>query len=255
MNEEKIVIEGTRGTIEEINKKLLSIVDECKWNIGEEGISITAVDPAHVGMVSTDIPKENFERWEIDEEVEIGLNLKKLKKYLKIYGKKEVLTMEIAKGCSHLILKGEKITHRMPLLDTAGMRSQSMPDLSDLPARFKCKAKSIKKALKGISNISDHFGMAIDEDSISLYTQEDEDSFELVLPREDLEELKSDGGFSSLFAHDYASNMFKTISASTTLDIHMGEDYPIKIDFDYMDDDEENCATCTFMLAPRIEAE
>ena len=60
-----------------------TLIDEVKFTIDKEGMSLKAVDPAHVAMVDLKINADAFESYEA-EETEIGLDLDKVKEVLKV---------------------------------------------------------------------------------------------------------------------------------------------------------------------------
>lgn len=61
------------------------LVTEVKIKVNEEGISITAIDPANVAMVSFLIPKSSFSQFESGKEI-LGVNLDSLKRVLRRCG-------------------------------------------------------------------------------------------------------------------------------------------------------------------------
>ena len=68
------------------------LVLEVRVKINEFGMSIVAIDPANVAMVSFKIPKSAFLEFEAGEEV-LGINLDNFKKILKRAGKTSSLTL------------------------------------------------------------------------------------------------------------------------------------------------------------------
>jgi len=63
--------------------------------------------------------------------------------------------------------------------------------------------------------------------------------------------LKEDAGrVKSIFSLDYLNKVIKAKKLSDTLTLHLGDDFPLKIDFKVPDKLE-----LSFILAPRIEEE
>ena len=69
------------------------LVLEVRVKVGELGLSITAIDPANVAMVSFNVPKRSFSIFETDDEV-LGVNLEDFKKILKRCGLRSSLILE-----------------------------------------------------------------------------------------------------------------------------------------------------------------
>ena len=61
------------------------LVAEVKIKINEFGLSITAIDPANVAMVSLKVPKKSFSEFDVGSET-LGVNLDSLKRILKRSG-------------------------------------------------------------------------------------------------------------------------------------------------------------------------
>src|SRR3989344_4794741 len=95
------------------NPKLLSevisiiseLVTEVKIRFDETGLSIIAVDPANVAMVSFKLPKEAFSEYESGKEV-LGINLDSLKAVLRR-----------TKSGSSLIIQNEEGVLKLNILD------------------------------------------------------------------------------------------------------------------------------------------
>lgn len=225
-----------------------TIVDEVKINLTEDGLSLKAVDPAHVAMVDLDLNKDAFESYEANE-TEIGLNLKKVEQFLKLSGAGDVIRMEHDEEDNRLVMEVNNITQKMALLDTAGMTDPNVPSL-DLPLNLKVKGKHVLNGVKASENISDHISITANPDGFEILSEEDEDMVRLSLGEDDLEELSANEEVRSLFALDYFSNMIKCVSKDTILDIELGADYPIKIEFSFAEDN----GNVRYLLAPRIES-
>jgi len=225
-----------------------TIVDEVKINLKEDGLSLKAVDPAHVAMVELNLSKDAFNSFEASE-TEIGLNLNKMDQFLKLAGSNDLVSIQHIEEENRLLLEVDNITQKMPLLDTAGMTDPSVPTL-DLPISLKIEGKHLLKGVKASQNISDHIAITANPDGFEIFSEEDEDMVRLKLTEDDLVELDAKQEVRSLFALDYFSSMIKCVSSDTPLNIELGADYPIKIQFDFADGD----GNVRYLLAPRIES-
>jgi len=59
-----------------------AIIDECKLNIGTEGITVDEVDLANVCQVSAKLPREMFDSYQCTNNQTIGINLTKYQKII-----------------------------------------------------------------------------------------------------------------------------------------------------------------------------
>ncbi len=225
-----------------------TIVDEVKINLDENGLSLKAVDPAHVAMVDLTLKSEGFESYEANE-TELGLNLNKIDQFLKLAGSGDIIKIVHDEEDNRLTMNVRNITQKMPLLDTAGMTDPNVPSL-DLPISLRIKGEHLLNGVKASENISDHISITANPDGFEIFSEEDENEVEMSLGEDELEELSASEEVRSLFALDYFSDMVKCVSRDTILAIELGADYPIKIQFDFA----EGNGNVRYLLAPRIES-
>lgn len=225
------------------------LVNEAKFNITAKGITLRAVDPAHVAMVDLELRQAAFEEYKASE-MELGIDLDKLSGIMKLAAAGDSVTLEYDEEANRLVVRIGNLVRRMGLIDTAGMPDSKVPHL-DLPAKAVVKAGELSKGVRASEAVSDHLALNIDKESFELYAEGDTDTVNLKLPKEMLLELKADGKFRSLFSIDYFSNMIKPVRSEDPITINLGNDNPIRVDFDIADKNGH----VTYLLAPRIESE
>jgi len=225
------------------------LVNEAKFNITSKGISLKAVDPAHVAMVELDIKSTAFEEYKSDD-MELGIDLDKLSGIMRLADSGDTVSLEYDEKSNRLIVRIGNLVRRMGLIDTAGMPDSKVPDL-DLPAKAIITASELSKGVRASEAVSDHLALSIDKEAFELFAEGDTDTVNLKLPKDMLVELSSPGKFKSLFSIDYFSNMIKPVKAGDPITIFLGNDNPIRVDFDIA----EKKGHVTYLLAPRIESE
>lgn len=225
------------------------LVNEAKFNITSKGISLRAVDPAHVAMVDLEIKSTAFEEYKSNE-MELGIDLDKLSGIMRLASSGDIVSLEYDEKSNRLVVKIGNLVRRMGLIDTAGMPDSKVPNL-DLPAMAIVKASELSKGVRASEAVSDHLALSVDKDSFELFAEGDTDTVNLKLPKDLLVKLNSPGKFKSLFSIDYFSNMIKPVRGEDSITISMGNDNPIRVDFDIA----EKKGHVTYLLAPRIESE
>jgi len=225
------------------------LVNEVKLNINSKGISLRAVDPAHVALVDLDIKKDAFEEYKADD-MELGIDMDKLGSIMRLSGTGDTVNMEYDGDTNRLVLKIGNLTRRMGLIDTAGMPDPKMPNL-DLPGKVVLKASELTQGVRASEAVSDHLALTLNKDDFELYAEGDTDTVNLKLPKKLLIDLKTNSKCKSLFSIDYFSNMIKPVHGENTITIMMGNDNPIKVEFEIAN----KKGRVTYLLAPRIESE
>lgn len=225
-----------------------TIVDEVKINADKDGLSLKAVDPAHVAMVDLHLDTKAFADYKA-EDTELGVTLNKIDQFLKLSSPSDMITLEHEDDDNRLVLKVNNITQKMPLLDTAGMTDPSVPQL-DLPINVKLLGKHLQTGVKASQNIADHIAISAGPDGFEIFSEEDEDSVRLALSKDEVENIDASESVRSLFALDYFSNMIKSVASNTIVELELGRDYPIKVKFEFA----QGNGKVMFLLAPRIES-
>jgi proliferating cell nuclear antigen len=235
--------------LKEIIKVVATLVDEVKLNIDADGVTLKAVDPAHVAMVDLHLGKEAFEDLEATE-CELGIDIDKVKEVLSLAKAGDMIDMEHDEERNKLVVRIENITRHMSLVDTMGMSDPKMPQLN-LPAKIKLAAAELNQGIKASESISNHIALVANSEGFELSSQGDTDSVSLKLRKDLLLSLEAAEPVRSLFSLDYFSNMVRSVPSSGVVTLAIGQDYPAKVDFEIA----EGNGMVTYLLAPRIENE
>ncbi|OYT60154.1 DNA polymerase sliding clamp [Euryarchaeota archaeon ex4484_178] len=233
--------------LKEITNLLLTLVSEAKFEFSNNGISVKAVDPAHVAMIVLNVSKEAFLEFEAEEE-ELGVDLDKVRDILRLASSGDVV--EISKEGSKLTFLIGNLTRSMPLIDTSAMSVPKVPNLV-LPAKVILPVDEFEHGIKAAESISDNITLRITPTEFEMYTQGDEDTARLTIPKDMLKELSCDEPVKSMYPVDYLLKLVKAMDSAEYLTIYVGTDYPIKIEFDITGGKGQGA----YLLAPRIEGE
>ena len=242
-------VEVKTETLKELISVLSTLVDEAKFNITEDGINVKAVDPAHVAMVDLDLKNTAFEEYK-DSETELGVDINRLNDVLKLAKPADLITINHDEEKNRLILKVENITRRMSLVDTTGMSDPKVPNVP-LPVKVVIKTSELGQGIKASESIADHISLSVTPEGFELSSEGETDSVNLKLTKDLLEKLECKESVKSLFSLDYFSNMIRSVSSSDKITMHLGTDYPVKLEFEIA----QGNGHVEYLLAPRIESE
>ena len=226
-----------------------TLVDEAKIQVTPEGISLKAVDPAHVAMVDLSMGKKAFAEYKATD-MDMGIDLDKLKDILKLASSSELIEMEYKEDQHRLVFKIGHITRRMALVDTANLGDPKVPNLN-LPNQVTILANELQQGIKASEAVSDHIALVAEGTSFELVADGDTDQVHLRLDADNLVKIQAPDKSRSLFSLDYFSNMSKVVRPQDPVTLHLGTDYPVKLEFDIAD----GAGHITYLLAPRIESE
>ncbi len=242
------------------------LVDECKVLADEEGFHVIAVDPAHVAMVDTHLPRTSLEYYRLTwqtpsregepmpEVVGFGIDLDKVMEALKT-AKDRVVLRYVGNSSEGRIEIGNRGSLRtMAAVDTTGMAEVKVPSL-DLPAEFTIRGRELHEALRGCEAVADRVAFAVDHNGDPSYprgfrllvrAEGDVAGFRRVF-QEEVTYIANDGEqHRSLFPLDYLDSFIKRLK-DEELYIRLGTDFPLRVDWD-------GAIRGTWLLAPRVEA-
>ncbi len=226
-----------------------TLVDEAKIHVTPEGLSLKAVDPAHVAMVDLSLGKKAFAEYKATD-LDMGVDLDKLKDILKLAGSQDLIDIEYKEDAHKLVFKLGHITRRMSLVDTANMGDPKVPNLS-LPNQVVVLASELQQGIKASEAVSDHIALVADGKAFELVAEGDTDQAHLRLEGSELIKIQAPQKSRSLFSLDYFSTMSKVVKATDAVTLNLGTDFPVKIEFDIADGNGH----IIYLLAPRIESE
>jgi proliferating cell nuclear antigen len=235
------------SVLSELLNRILAVREDTKVCITESGLSISAVCPANVSIFSTELSNASFETYSC-EPVEIGLDVAKLKDFLAIANKDDIVSLELLKGSAKMTVQFAGISYDIALLAADTIRSLRIPELT-LDARALVPRAKLLKIIKAAEKIEDVITLNIDStaQTVSTKSKKETDALEGTITKDDLTE-NVEGNATSIYSLDYLSDMIKATVASD-IEIKFNTDMPMTITAPI-----DAYSISTFMLAPRIES-
>ena len=230
---------------------IVTLIDEGSFEFTENGMTLKAMDPSQIAMVSFMMPKSAFERYELGEgKQSIGLNLEGLAKVMARVRQDEKLVMKLDDSKARLVLlfKG-KTTRRfvLPLLDITSSAPKE-PNI-EFESELKCSGNFLKEALKDTGLVSTHVVLSAHDDSFVIEATGDKGEVSIRTEKDSDQifdySVKSDAR--AMFPLDYLNDLLKNTDASTTVELDLRTDAPMKLSYAI------DNAMVTYYLAPRIE--
>jgi len=226
-----------------------TMVDEAKFRITPDGISVKAVDPANVAMVTFEMGRDAFDSFEATEG-ELGIDLTKMNSIMDMADKNDNIELELDENAHKLVIKMRGLSYTMSLLDPSSIRKEPKVPALDLPARILVRGEDLKRAVKAAEKVSDYMSMGIRDDTFFMEAEGDTDKVLVEMTRDKLIDLKAEE-VSSLFSLDYLTDMSKIAGKADEVTIDLGKDYPLKLSLKVAD----GYGDVGYMLAPRVESE
>lgn len=251
------------GEIEEIKllndsfQAISNLISEGIFQLDEDGIKLTAADPAMVALVDFKISKDAFSSYEIGEEQKLGLSIERLYSILRRASAGEKLRLETDEEKNKLNVTLEDGATRKFSLPLLSLDEDDIPSKGDLDfsIRANLDVSALSKGIGDAAIVGDSLTISADGEEILIESEGDSSGVRFKLEKNsesllDLNVLKGEGRVKSIFSLDYLNKVIKAKKLSDTVTLQLGDDFPLKIDFKVPDKLE-----LSFILAPRIEEE
>lgn len=231
---------------------VVNLVEEGAFEITENGITLKAMDPSQISMISFSMEKSSFETFEITEPRKLGLDISQFSNILARGKKGEKVELSLEDGRLSICFSAEKKkrTFKINLLDI-GTGVQKEPAIQ-FENSVTLNADAFKEILKDAKLISSHVKLMLNASDFIVEVKGDTGHLkdEFSKGSQEVIDLKSgENGAKSTFPLQYLEDMVKATSASTALTIFLETDKPLKVFYELFG------AKITYYLAPRIENE
>ncbi len=228
---------------------IVNLVEEGQFEVKEDGLHLSAMDPSQISMVAFTMPKEAFVEYSISEEGKLGVDIGQLSNVLARgkKGEKVELTVDEGRLIINFFADKRKRTFKVPLIET-GDRMQKEPKI-DFESNVKMKADAFKETLKDAKLISSHVRLVLTPGEFIVDVRGESGDVRAQFDKggEEVLEITTNDGAKSTFPLQYLEDIVKAASANTTLELNIETDRPLKLQYDI------EGAKVVYYLAPRIE--
>jgi proliferating cell nuclear antigen len=240
------------GLLRDSLSSIAEIIDEGIFKISKNGISLVAADRAMVAVVDFNISSSAFDKYDLDKEQNIGMNIANLLSVLKRAGAEDKLTLNLQDSKLELILENSsRRKFVVPLLDIS---QEEIPPIDQLEFTVKSEIKSnvLQSGIEDAEIVADSVLFETSPSRFAMKAEGDVSRAELELEKgnEALIELKSEGETRARYPLDYLKKMIKAAKIADSVSIEFGQDYPMRLGFKAGDK-----ASLSFVLAPRVSEE
>jgi len=230
---------------------IVNLVEEGTLEIGENAISVKAMDPSQIAMVAFSAPKDAFSGYKVSGTSKVGVNFADLGKILGRGRAKDKLTMKQQEN--KLLLEftgaGAKRHFSLPLLEGAGAVHREPRVEHD--ATIKMKGGEFKEMLRDVALVSSHLTMHAKGKEFSMSAKGDSAEMSSVSEKGEKAEFEvsAKGEARATFPLQYLDDITKACPDDGLLVLSLRTNAPLKLSYNI------GKAGLVYYLAPRIESE
>lgn len=231
---------------------IAELIDEGIFKITKDSISMIAADRAMVAVVDFQILATAFEKFDVDQDHSIGMNIGNLLSVLKRASAEDKVTFNLQDAKLEIVL--ENASRRkfvIPLLD---LSQEEVPPIEQLEftGRAEVKPEILQSGIADAEVVADSVLFEAARDRFGMKAEGDISSAQLELEKgnQSLIEIKTDGDIKARYPLDYLKKMIKAAKIAESVSLEWGQDYPMRLSFKSTDK-----VSLTFIIAPRVSEE
>jgi proliferating cell nuclear antigen len=219
------------------------LVTEVRIKINEFGMSIVAMDPANVAMVSFKLPKGVFSQFESGNET-LGINLDSLKSVLKRCGSGSSLILEKKENVLNIQIHDRiKRNFSLSLIDVE-QEEREIPNL-EYSSRIEVNSLDLIDAVEDCSVVADACSLEVIEGKFIIEAK----GLNSARVEFSGDEAKIEAENSrAKYSLEYLQKFMKGAKLSDKTILRFANDHPLRIDI-------RSDMELSFILAPRVETE
>lgn len=246
----KATLSNTSLLIDSVST-IAELIDEGIFKISKEGISLVAADRAMVAAVDFNLSASAFEKYEIDEPENIGLNIGNFLSVLKRAKGGDKLTLILHNSKLQVLIENSgKRRFTVPLLD---LSQEEVPlEQLEFTVKTELKPEVLQSGIEDAEIVADSVVFEVSPSKFLIKGEGDISRAELELEKGNkaLLEIKSEGEVKARYPLEYLKKIIKASKMAEKVSLEFGQDYPMRIRFQAGD----KC-TLNFILAPRVSEE
>ena len=229
---------------------VVNLVEEGVFEVGENGLSLKAMDPSQISMVAFSMPKAMFSEYEAGEQKRIGVDISKLSKVLARGNSGESVELATEEGRLNIAFKGNKMKRvfKLPLLDL-GEGLEREPKI-EYKNKVVMRAEALREVLKDAKLVSSHITLIIESEGLRVEIKGDDGEIKEEFEKDgnDLKSVEVNANAKATYPLSYLEDIIRGSKADTEVSLYIESDRPLKVEYNIVGADAK------YYLAPRIES-
>ncbi|MEM4486633.1 MAG: hypothetical protein QW116_05320 [Zestosphaera sp.] len=227
----RVVIEYPSGKVfSRVLEVVSSIVDEALFNFGEDGLTVRALDPAQVALVSVHIPSSSFLSYNLSGETSIGVNLSSLMRTLPRPRRSDKIVLRAGEDFYEFVI--ESLGVKRFRYRSIEVPVTEVPELSlTFNVRGSVYSAAFKTALNDLRGGGTIVFEAMDNQCLRLEAPEVGGDVKFSFAGGSLIELEVDEGSRTPYDEGYVTKVLPLCDVVDAVRIEFSNDHPLRLTF------------------------
>ncbi|KAJ1976877.1 hypothetical protein H4R34_003811 [Dimargaris verticillata] len=256
----------TQGSLlKKIIEAIKDLVQDANFDCSDSGISLQAMDSAHVALCALLLKSDGFEPYRCDRNLSLGINLNSLSKMLKCSGNDDVITLKADDEGDILTMLFESpnqdrlCEYELKLMDIDS-EHLGIPE-QEFDCTVKMSSTEFARIVRDLSTLNESVTISATKEGVRFATAGEMGKGSVFLkPNSSVDDSSSSGSLpttiqlsepvSVTLSLKYLNNFTKAAPLSDTVTLQMTNDIPVLIDFSVGE-----IGYIRYFLAPKINEE
>ncbi len=227
--------------LSEIIGIISELVTEVRLKVNKEGMSMVAIDPANVALVSFFIPSNAFSQFESDQET-LGVSLENLKAVLKRCTATSSLLVKREDNLLKIEIHDKiKRTFTLALIDI-DTEEKVVPNLT-FTSKVEINSYDLSDCIEDCAIVADSCSFSIQDGKFVVEAR----GLNSARAEFSSDEASLEGSGKGKYSLEYLQKFSKAAKLCEKTLVSFGDDYPLKLEF------KDLKRELMFILAPRVE--
>jgi len=246
------------AVLKKIIEALRELVNDAKFECTSSGISLQAMDAAHVSLVALLLRADGFEQYRCDRNVSLGINLENMSKVLKCAGNDDSVTIRCADDSDiiHFVFESKNKVSNFELKQLViDAEALGIPD-TDYKSVVKMPASEFQKTCANLTTWGDSVIIATAKDGVTFSVAGEMGSGNINIKPgassddEATTSIDLTEPVTLTFALRKLVAFTKATALSSSVTLSLSDDVPLAVEYTVA-----NLGYIRYFLAPKIEDE
>ena len=255
-------IETNGSTLKPFLNAVRQVVGECRIHFTEDGLRVSAVDPANVFMIRAELPASAFDTYNLpNDEGEIGVDVASFRYAIRRARMNSDDTLELQINDRRLYASigreyddGTQVTTEdyVDLIDPDSVRMEpDIPDLDLTPLDVSQEA-FVETTEYADASFTDYLKYEVADGDLLVAAKGDAASSKARIK----DVTDPDASLGALYSTDYLSDALAAVrkAKADSLTVELGDEFPITLGFERTNDDDDVILSGALLLAPRVQS-
>jgi len=246
------------GLLKKVLESIKDLVTDANFDCSSEGISLQAMDSAHVSLVSMMMEADNFESFRCDKRIQLGVKIESMSKILKCAGNDDLMKMTAEDGTDvvNFTFEGKSKTSDFELKLLQIESEVLQIPKTDYSVEISMPSSEFQRICKDLTVMGDTVVISATKEGVKFSASGDIGKGNILIKSSesvDSEEgekttIKMDEPVELTFALRYLNFFTKATGLSDKVKLCLAKDVPLVVEYSIQD-----LGYVRYFLAPKIE--